>query len=402
MNKSESHSDLPERIRPLFSPSLYEKLLALRHELHRHPELAFQEERTASRLYDELAALNPVEVRRVAGTGVIARIAGRQSGAKVVALRGDIDALPIQEATGLSYTSQNDGIMHACGHDVHASWIVGAACLLSENPAWGDVLIVLQPAEESGQGAVKVLESSALDSVSAIFGGHVDRRFEMGCVVAQPGPMGASTDSFEIDLLGSPGHGARPHEAVDPVVGLGALIMALQTIVSRKIDPASPAVVSIGRVAGGSAPNIIPAKVSMAGTLRAVHPKTRRLLMEEVQKITKSTAAAYNLKVDIRFGNGTPPVINHPEPACWARNATESLLGEGAVVPMGYQNMGGEDFAYYLEKIPGAFLRIGACEPGGEPIAAHSPHFYVPDETVFLGAALMAEVARVASDAING
>ena len=230
----------------------------------------------------------------------------------------------------------------------------------------------------------------------------MDRRFEIGRVVAQPGPMGASTDSFEIDLIGSPGHGARPHEAVDPVVGLGALIMALQTIVSRKIDPACPAVVSIGRIAGGSAPNIIPAKVGMEGTLRAVHPETRQFLMDEVKKITKSTAAAYYLKANIRFGGGTPPVINHPEPAGWARRAAESLLGEGAVVPMGYQNMGGEDFAYYLENIPGAFLRIGACESRGEPIAAHSPHFYVPDETVFIGAALMAEIARVASEAING
>ena len=393
---------LPETIEKLFSPTLQKKLLDLRRDLHQHPELSFQEEKTAEKLTDALAALKPADLRRVAGTGIIARIKGKRSRGKIVALRGDIDALPVQEATGLPFTSKYEGVMHACGHDVHASWTVGAACLLSEHPAMGDVLIVLQPGEETGQGALRILESGMLENVAAIFGGHVDHHFEVGQVVAQPGPMGASTDSFEITLIGSAAHGARPHEGIDPIVGSGALIMALQTIVSRKVNPAAPAVVTIGKVHGGSAPNIIPESVVLEGTLRATDPSTRQLLKDELNKIARAVAEAHLLKADVKIKNGTPPVVNHAEAAAWARHAAVFQLGEESVVPMEHKNMGGEDFAYYLEKIPGAFFRIGAREPGGRPIAAHSPQFFVPDETMFVGAAVMAEAARVASEALNG
>jgi hippurate hydrolase len=393
---------LPESIEKLFSPSLQKKILALRRDLHQHPELSFQEERTAEKLTDALAVLEPVDLHRVADTGVIARIKGKRSGGKIVALRGDIDALPVQEATGLPFTSKHEGVMHACGHDVHASWTVGAAYLLSEHPAVGDVLIVLQPGEETGQGALRILKSGVLDGVAAIFGGHVDSHFEVGQVVAQPGPMGASTDSFEITLKGAATHGARPHEGIDPIVGSGALIMALQTIVSRKINPAAPAVLTVGRVHGGSAPNIIPESVVLEGTLRATDSSTRQLLKDELKKIARASAEAHRLKADVKIKNGTPPVVNHAQAAEWARSAAVSLLGKESVVPMLHRNMGGEDFAYYLEKIPGAFLRIGARELGGKPIAAHSPQFFVPDETMFVGAAVMAEVARVASEALNG
>jgi amidohydrolase len=245
-------------IERLFSPELRAKLIELRHEIHRDPELAFQEQRTATRLEGALKALRPKQLDRVAGTGVIARIAGRDARVPVVAIRGDIDALPIEESTGLEYASRNAGVMHACGHDVHATWAVGAAHLLSEHPAAGDVLIVLQPAEEIGKGARAVIESGALDGVSAIFGGHVDRRFPVGAVVAEAGPLAASADDFHIELVGSGGHAARPHEAQDPIVAAGALIGALQTIVSRRLDPSRAAVVTVGTIHAGSAPNVIP------------------------------------------------------------------------------------------------------------------------------------------------
>ena len=194
-------------------------LSALRRDLHRHPELSWQETRTQATLERALAGFGITLVERVARTGLVARIPGRDAKGPVVALRGDIDALPISEATGLDFASATDGVMHACGHDVHASWAVGAALLLARDPAAGEVRIVLQPAEEVGGGAPEVLSSGVLDGVRAIFGAHVDRRFALGEIVAQEGPLAASTDSFKIILHGAGAHGARPHESADPVVG---------------------------------------------------------------------------------------------------------------------------------------------------------------------------------------
>ncbi|MEX2015839.1 MAG: amidohydrolase, partial [Candidatus Hydrogenedentales bacterium] len=200
----------------LIAPQLAKQLDELRQDLHRHPELSWQETKTSDRLHAALTALNPKSLQRVAKTGIVARIAGRNANAPIVAIRGDIDALPIQEDTGLPYASANAGVMHACGHDVHATWTVGAAALLAENPAMGDVLVVFQPAEEVGEGAMAVLESGALDDARVIFGAHVDRRFAVGEVVAQEGPLAASADSFEIVLTGRGAPGARPPEGRAP------------------------------------------------------------------------------------------------------------------------------------------------------------------------------------------
>ena len=386
------------RLDELFPQALRRTLVELRRDLHRHPELSGKEERTAAALHAALAQVAPAGLERVAGTGVVARIRGRDRARAPVAVRGDIDALPIAEDTGLAFASENPGVMHACGHDVHATWAVGAAHLLAARPAAGDVLIVLQPAEETGRGAQAVLAAGALDGVAAIFGAHVDRRFAVGEVVAQEGPLAAAADTFAIELIGSGAHGARPHEAADAIVGAGALIGALQTIVSRRVNPAYPAVVSIGSVHAGSAPNVLPDRATLTGTLRATDPDTRRLLVEEVRRIAASTAALYRLSVEVTVELGPPPLVNPPEPARWARRAAAAVLGETAIVPLGFLNMGGEDFASYLERIPGCFLRIGAREAGGEAIPAHSPRFYAAEESIFVGAAVLAEAARVASE----
>ena len=390
-------------VEELFPQSLRRTLVELRRTLHRYPELSGKEERTAAALHAALARIEPAPARleRVAGTGVVARIRGRDGSRAPVAVRGDIDALPISESTGLPFASEHPGVMHACGHDVHATWAVGAAHLLAARPATGDVLIVLQPAEETGRGANAVLESGALDGVAAIFGAHVDRRFAVGEVVAQEGPLAAAADTFEIELVGSGAHGARPHEAADPIVGAAALIGALQTIVARRVNPAYPAVVSVGSVRAGSAPNVIPDRATLTGTLRATDPDTRRLLVEEVRRIAEATAAVHRLKAKVSIELGPPPLVNPPEPAGWARRAATAVLGDAGVVPLGFVNMGGEDFAAYLERIPGCFLRIGAREPGGEPIPAHSPRFYAAEESIFVGAAVLAETARVASEAVS-
>jgi amidohydrolase len=388
-------------IERLFSPELRAALIELRREIHQDPELAFQEEHTARRLEEALRALRPTKLERIAGTGVIARIAGRDARAPVVAIRGDIDALPIHESTGLEFSSRNAGVMHACGHDVHATWAVGAAHLLAERPAMGDVLVVLQPAEEIGKGAQAVMESGALDGVSAIFGAHVDRRFPVGTVVAEAGRLAASADDFRIELTGSGAHAARPHEAADPIVGAGALIGALQTIVSRRLDPSRAAVVTIGTIKAGSAPNVIPELAVMTGTLRATDPDTRQLLHDEVRRITEAIAAAHRLEAQVTIELGPPPIVNPVEASAWARAAAVSLLGADAVVPLGFVNLAGEDFAYYMERIPGCFLRVGAREAGSEAIPAHTPRFYAADESIFVGAAVLAETARVTSAALG-
>ncbi len=390
------------QLEPLFPPALRKRLVAIRRDLHRHPELSFQEEQTAQRLYDELSELEPVHLERVAQTGVVARIKGESPESPVVAIRGDIDALPIQEESGLEFSSQHAGIMHACGHDVHATWAVGAAHLLSNKPAKGDVLIVLQPAEETGEGAAAMLKTGALEGAAAIFGAHVDRRFALGGVVADVGPLAAAADTFTIELKGSGAHGARPHEAADPIVAAGGLINALQTIVSRHLNPAHSAVVTVGSIHAGTAPNVIPDAATLSGTLRAVDRATRKLLHEEVRRIAESTAQAYGVRASVDLSLGTPPIVNKERPIVWAREAVASLMGEAALVPLGFLNMAGEDFALYLEEIPGCFLRIGARESGGEVIPAHTPRFFPAEESIFVGAAVLAETARVAALTLAG
>lgn len=384
----------------LYPSAMRSSLVALRRDLHQHPELAFREARTASVLERELGALAPMSVRRVAGTGVVARIRGRTPGAPVVAVRGDIDALPIQEATGLAFASVNDDVMHACGHDVHAAWAVGAARLLAERPATGDVVVVLQPAEEIGEGAAAILASGALDDVAAIFGGHVDRRFVVGEVVAQEGPLAAAADTFEITITGHGAHGARPHESTDPVVCAAELVMALQTIVSRRVNPATPAVVTVATMQAGKALNVIPERAMIGGTLRAVDPATRTLLGATLRQLAEGIAAAHGLSASVTLALGPPPIVNPERPVAWAREAVTSLLGAKALVPLGITNMAGEDFAYYMERLPGCFLRIGARLPGESIIAAHTPQFHAAEESLFVGAAVLAETARVASAAL--
>ncbi len=385
------------RAAALFSSAERSQLLELRRALHREPELSWKEEQTAARLAATLQAAGAHDVRRVAGTGVVARIPGTRGGALTVALRGDIDALPIHEETGLDYASLVPGVMHACGHDVHATWTVAAALRLLASPAEGDVVLVLQPAEEVGAGASAILESGALDGVAAIFGGHVDRRFAVGEVVAEAGALAASADSFTLEVIGRGAHGARPHESADPIVAAAAIVTALQTVVARRLDPAAPAVVSVGSIHGGVASNVIPERVTMTGTLRAMDPVTRQRLLDEVARLSVAVGEAHGVTVRAEMERGTPPIVNPEREAAVARTAAELALGAGTVVPFGITNMGGEDFAFYMERIPGCFMRIGAREAGGERTAAHSPRFHAAEGAIFVGGAVLAECARQAS-----
>jgi amidohydrolase len=392
---------VPASVAPQFGESLSARLIVLRRAIHQHPELAFHETETAGRLTTALRELGVDDVRAVANTGVIARVPGRNRSAPVVALRGDIDALPIQEETGLSFASRVPGVMHACGHDVHATWAVAAAALLTKSPAAGDVIIVLQPAEETGKGALAILDSGALDGVSAIFGGHVDRRFPVGQVVADEGPLAASADTFEIELVGAGAHGARPHEARDPIVAMASIVTALQSIVSRRLNPATAGVMTIGTVRAGTAPNIIPERAHLSGTVRAVDPTSRDLMLGEVKHLSEAIASGFGVEARVTLDRGTPPIVNPSGATGWARTAASSVLGSENVVPLGFLNLAGEDFAHYMERVPGCFLRVGACEPAGPVIPAHAPKFYAAEESIFVGAAVLAECARVASQALS-
>jgi hippurate hydrolase len=375
-------------------------LATLRRDLHRHPELAWKEERTADRLEQALRECGATDVRRVCGTGVVARVRGTGRGA-TVAVRGDTDALPITEATGLPFASEHVGVMHACGHDIHASWAVGAALLLAREPADGDTIIILQPAEEVGEGARAMIEAGAVEGAQAIFGAHVDRRFQLGQVVAQPGPLAASTDTFRIIVRGKGAHGARPHMALDPVVGAANLVMAIQTIVSRRLDPGAPGVISVGVVRGGTAPNVIPDEVELAGTIRATTAETRTLLTTELARMAEAVAATHGLSAVVSLIEGTPPIVNPPDGAAWAAAAVRDLLGAESCVPLGLVNMGGEDFSYYLQDMPGCFMRVGAREPGGDVTDVHTARFAPAEDAIYIGAAVLAQSARNASAALG-
>jgi len=385
----------------LVPPRLLDALTALRRDLHRHPELSFQEQRTAQRLMEALAAVPGAAVERVAETGVVARLPGTAPDGPTVVVRGDIDALPIQEETGVPWASDSPGVMHACGHDVHAAWTVGAAHLLAAEPAAGEVVVLLQPAEETARGALAVLQSGVLANAAAIVGAHVDVRFPVGTVVADPGPIAGSTDEFEIAVVGRGGHAARPHEAHDPIVAAAAIVVALQAIVARRLPPGEPGVVTVGMIQGGTASNVIPERVRLAGTLRAVRTETRAVLQRELTQTAEAVAAAHNVDAHVTVTPGTPPIVNAVEPIRWAREAVTTLLGAEALVSLPRVNLGGEDFAFYLERMPGCFLRIGA---GGdvEPVAAHTSRFLPDDGAIAVGAAVLAETVRIAARAVGG
>ncbi|NNG15724.1 MAG: amidohydrolase, partial [Gemmatimonadales bacterium] len=342
-----------------------DRLVATRRDLHRHPELSWQERRTSEQIHQALERVG-IRTRRVAaGTGVIADIPGGDG--PFVALRADMDALPITEETGLPFTSIHDGVMHACGHDAHTSMLLGAAELLSGDgnlPA--PVRLIFQPAEEQGAGAKAMIEEGALDGVGMIFGGHVDRHFPTGNVVVTEGVVNASTDAFRIEIAGRGGHAARPHESVDAVVVASLLVMSLQTVVSREVDPVHPSVVTIGRFVAGSAPNVIAGHALLEGTIRAQEREVRQHLVDAVHRIANSVGQLHGADVQVTLTEGTPPLVNPPHMVTLARQAAHAVVGPGHVPSLHIANMGGEDFSYYLDQVPGCYVRFGAQVPGRE------------------------------------
>jgi hippurate hydrolase len=311
-----------------------------------------------------------------------------------------MDALPGTETTGLPFASRVPGKVHACGHDAHVSMVLGAAHLLKADPPPGEVLFVFQPAEERGGGARVVLQSGLLDRVDAIFGSHVTHHYRTGEIMLAEGVITAQSDRFHIKVTGKGGHGARPHEAIDAVVIAGLLITALQTLVSRQTNPVHPTVVTIGRVEAGTAPNVIAEEAILEGTIRSTWPPGRDQVHQGLRRMANAIADVHGAKIEVTLNEGYPPVINTARETRIASAAARAVVGEQGMMAMDYPSMGSEDFAYYLQKMPGCYVRLGARK-GEEYLPLHSPAFDIDEEVLKVGAAWFDAVAREAAKELS-
>jgi len=358
-----------------------------RRDLHRHPELLYDVDRTAGFVADKLRQFDVDEIATGIGrSGVVGVIRGRNDGAgRVIGLRADMDALPIAEATGLPWASENPGVMHACGHDGHTAMLLSAARYLAEARNFdGTAVMIFQPAEEGGGGAKAMLEDGLMErfGIEEIYGMHNMPGMPIGHFGIRPGPLLASTNDFEIEIRGRGGHAAQPHQTVDPIVVAASIVQALQTIVSRAVDPLDSAVVSVTRINAGTASNVIADTARLSGTLRALRAGTRDLLERRVKAIAESTAIALgaNAKVDIQ--RKYPVTVNHAGQTEFAASVAAEIAGADRVDTDVAPIMGAEDFSFMLEARPGAFILVG----NGDSAGLHSAEFDFNDETIPIGA----------------
>lgn len=363
-------------------------MTAWRRHLHQHPELSFAETETAAYIAERLREMGYAPQTGVAGTGVVAVLEGSRPG-PTVALRADIDALPVQEATGLPFASARPGVMHACGHDAHTAILLGAARALREihQEVAGQVRFLFQPAEEMPPGGAKgMIEAGVLNGVDAVFGLHVGNFVPVGKIGLRTGPFNASADNFRVVLHGKGGHAAYPQNTVDPIAMLGAAISALQHIASRMINPVEPVVLTIGWVRGGDADNIIPNQVEFGGTIRATQPYIREQAHARLKSVMEGIAATFGGRADVTVDWGYPALINDAAMTDLARKAAAFALGPENVIepPLG---MGGEDFAYFAQACPGSFARLGTGAPETAGTAAHSPTFVISEDAFAVGLA---------------
>jgi amidohydrolase len=371
--------------------SKQKEIVELRRLLHQYPEVAHREFKTHKILLEHLERLG-IEIRApVAGTGIVADIRGKGRG-KTVALRADIDALPIKEENDVPYRSLNDGFMHACGHDAHMSMVYGAALVLNDmrDKLDGNVRLIFQPAEEEGTlgGAKPMIEEGALEGVDYILGMHVWPELPEGTVGYRSGPFFAAADTFHLDIIGKGGHGAKPDMTVDPIVVSSKVIDALQMISSREIDPLEPVVVTVGSIHGGTAHNIIPDRVEMKGTVRTMNPKTRDTMEARMRRIIGGITSAFNASYSLNYIYGYPVLVNDRNVTEIMRSNLENLVGKERVVEA-RQTMGGEDFAYYLQKVPGTFLLLGVYnEKLGYVNSVHTSRFNLNEDILPLGSAI--------------
>lgn len=382
-------------------------LISIRHDLHRHPEIMFEETRTCQVVQQHLTDLGvPFKAGLAGGTGVVAHLPATNGGSETVALRADMDALPILEETGKAYASENEGVMHACGHDGHTAILLGAARALSkleERP--NAVTFVFQPAEEGGAGGQKMCEDGALlgeagggvgSPVTRIFGLHGWPQMPLGTVATRPGPLLAATDEFEITIRGVQAHAAYPHLGRDPIVAASALIGALQSIASRTVSPIDSVVVTVGRIHAGSAKNVIPESAHLEGTIRTLRAETRTEATHRLKLIADQVATAYGCRADVDLQEGYPVTSNDPELVDHFNKVAQETIGAERVGHVDEPSMGGEDFSFYGHHVPACFYLLGLLPDGEDPLRIpqlHQPTFDFNDGAIATGVEMMCRLA---------
>ncbi len=357
-----------------------DEMIELRHDLHRYPELAFKEVRTSGVIAGLLSGWGYEVATGIAGTGVVATLK-RGEGTRRIAIRADMDALPINETTNLSYASRNPGVMHACGHDGHTAILLTAARYLAESGHFsGTLRLIFQPAEEIGAGARKMLSEGLFERfpVDAVYGLHNWPGVAVGQFGFVAGPAMASVDQAIIRIVGKGGHGAEPHNAVDPVVAAASFIVALQSVVSRNVDPREMVVVTVGSIHGGSASNVIPENVEIKLTVRTYSEAIRQQLKERIPALARAQAESFGARADVDYRLGFPAVVNHEEETAFARGVAVSTFGESRIDDEFKPRTASEDFAFFLAKQPGTYLFVG----NGESAALHSPHYNFDDAII--------------------
>jgi amidohydrolase len=382
--------------------AMADDLMALRHALHREPEIGYDLPRTQRKVLDALAGL-PLEIS--AGeklSSVTAVLRGGEPG-PVVLLRGDMDALPVTEATGEPFASVTDGVMHACGHDLHTTMLTGAARLLSarQQRLPGTVIFMFQPAEEGGAGARFMIDEGVLDAAgerpAAAYAMHVLSGM-LGCGVfaTRPGPALAASDAINVTVRGRGGHASRPHISADPIPAACEMVTALQTLVTRRFDVFDPVVVTVGSIHAGTARNVIPDEATFSATARSYSPESRTRLREETLRLIKNIAHGHGLTVEAEYAQGYPVTVNDADEAAFATATAAEVFGTDRAITSEHPLTGSEDFSFVLEQVPGAFIMLGACPRGMDPSTAPSNHSAIArfDDAVLAdGAALYAELA---------
>lgn len=371
-----------------------EQLIHWRRQIHQHPELGFEVYRTAELVAAALDGLG-IETRVGVGKSGVVGYLGDGDG-PVIAIRADMDALPIEEETAVEYASQIPGYMHACGHDAHTAVLLGVATLLSRRRLPGQVRLIFQPSEETHDeeglsGAPRMIADGALDGVDAVISLHVDGTVETGRIVLDDGPVDAAIDTFRAWVIGSGGHGAYPDQTIDPIWLTAHVLQALYAIPSRRVKPLQPSVLSVGIVRGGTAENIIPNSVYLEGTLRSYDEGVREQLLREVENALKLTHA-FGGAYDLSFVRGYPASVNDPEVAAWLRQVGGEVLAPDGV-STGQKSMGSEDFGYMTQAAPGAMFHLGVRPPGAAPRYLHTSTFDVDEDALPIGVAMLAETA---------